>query len=292
LFAHASHCDACGAILHAAAEDFSQEVTGGESATLEGLDSARPAWQGRMARQMSIASGRGRVVGMRFLRWPAKAAGVILAAGAAWWAWDQWIANDPVRLIAKAYAKQRPFEFRIPDAGNAPVRLERQALGSSFQRPAPLVKAESRIADELEKDPDSVKWLELSARAEMLRWDPENAKVKLQRALERKPEDPDLLADLGVAYALWAEAQNRDVNYGYAIDYLERSLKAKPNAPVAVFNRAVVYQRMFLYDDAIREWRHYLELDPKGAWREEAQRRLADLEKKKRPAGSRRPDIR
>ena len=95
-----------------------------------------------------------------------------------------------------------------------------------------------------------------------------------------------------MAYALRAEASNRDVDYGYAIEYLGRSLKAKPNSPEVIFNRAVVYERMYLYEDAIREWRHYLELDTSGSWRVEAQRRLAELEQKKSPAGSPRPDFR
>jgi tetratricopeptide (TPR) repeat protein len=238
-----------------------------------------------MARQMSVASGGGKVVQMPFRGWILRAAAAaVLVAGVGWWAWDHWIANDPVRLIAKAYTQQRPFVFRIPGAANAPVRVERGSVGSSFRRPASLAKAEGVIAGELEKDPDSVKWLDLKARAEMMGWDPEAAISTLQRALERKPDDPDLMADLGVAYALRAEAQKRDVDYGYAIEYLGRSLKAKPNAPEAIFNRAVVYEQMFLYDQAIREWRHYLELDPSGGWREEAQSRLSELEQKKKPA--------
>ena len=284
LLTHASKCDACGAILHALVEDFSQETTAAESQVLEGLESERPAWHRRVARRMAEESRRGRVMPMPSSKWLAAAAAVFLAVSAGWWSWDHWIANDPVRLIARAYTQQRPFDFRIPNADHAPVRIERGSAGSSFQRPAALLEAQGRIARELEKDPGSVKWLELRARAEMLDWAPETAIATLQRALERRPDDAVLLADLGVAYALRAEVQNRDVNYGYAIEYLERSLKAKPNVPETIFNRAVVFEQMFLYDDAIREWRHYLELDPAGAWRQEAKRRLADLEQKKKPA--------
>ena len=282
LLAHASRCDACGAMLNAVTEDFSQEMTAEESQVLQDLGSVSPEWHRRMARKMSEASGRGRVVQMRFWRWVAGAAGVILMAGAGWWAWGRWGADDPARLIAKAYTQQRPFELRIPDAENAPVRVQRGGGGSVFGRPAALSEAEARIALELERDPENVKWLSLRARAELLDRDPDAAITTLQRALERKPDDPDLLADLGMAYALRAEAQNRDVDYARAIEYLERSLKAKPNAPEAVFNRALVYERMFLYDDAIREWRHFLELGAGDGWKEEAQRRLAELEQKKK----------
>jgi tetratricopeptide (TPR) repeat protein len=125
--------------------------------------------------------------------------------------------------------------------------------------------------------------LDLIARAEMLESDPEAAISTLQHALERKPDDPGLLAALGMAYALRADAQNRAVDYGFAIDYLRRSLKAKPDSLTAVFNLAVVYERMYLYPDAIEQWRHYLDLDKSGDWNKEAQRRLAELEQKKKP---------
>jgi tetratricopeptide (TPR) repeat protein len=281
LLAHVAQCDACGAILHAAVEDFSRETSAAENESLAALQSARPDWQRRMAGRMAEASGKRRVVTMSPRVWLARAAAVVLAVGAGWWAWAHWSAGDPARLLAKAYTQQRPYDFRMPGATQAGVRMERGAK-SSFQRPAALLEAEAKIARELEKDPDSVKFLDLRARAEMLGWDPETAIATLQRALEHKPDDPDLMADLGIAYALRAEVQNRDVDYGYASEYLSRALKAKPNAGEAVFNRAVVYDRMFLYEDAIREWRHYLELDPNGAWREEAERRLADLEQKKK----------
>jgi tetratricopeptide (TPR) repeat protein len=282
LLTHASECDACGAALHAVVEDFSADLTEEESRALESLQSAKPDWQHEMARRMANIS-RGRPAQIR--TWLARAAVVLIAVGGGWLAWSQWTAGAPARLIAKAYTQQRPFEFRIPGASYAVVRQERRGTGSSFQKPSALLEAEASVARELEKNPDDVKWLELRARVEALGREPEAAISTLQHALERKPDDPDLMADLGMAYALRAEASNRDVNYGYAIEYLERSLKVKPNSPVVVFNRAVVYERMFLYEDAIREWRHYVELDGSGPWKEEAQRRLAELEQKKKSEG-------
>lgn len=245
------------------------------------LPSSSDAWQLQMARKMVRASGRGGVVSMPRRSWLAWAAGVAVAIGASWMAWQQWGASDPARLIAEAYSQQRPFEFRIPEAGYSDLRVERGAGGSSFQRPPALLEAEAKVARELAREPDSVKWLSLRARAEMLTWDPGTAILTLQRALDRKPGDPDLTADLGMAYALRADADKRDLDYAYAIDYLGRSLKVRPDSRVTVFNRAIVYERMHLNDEAAQDWRHYLELDPFGPWRDEARRRLNQLDAKK-----------
>uniref|UniRef100_Q02DA2 Tetratricopeptide repeat protein n=1 Tax=Solibacter usitatus (strain Ellin6076) TaxID=234267 RepID=Q02DA2_SOLUE len=281
LLAHAAQCDACGAILHAAVEDFSMPPADVELQAFAELPSSSDAWQLQMARKMVRASGRGGVVSMPRRSWLAWAAGVAVAIGASWMAWQQWGASDPARLIAEAYSQQRPFEFRIPEAGYSDLRVERGAGGSSFQRPPALLEAEAKVARELAREPDSVKWLSLRARAEMLTWDPGTAILTLQRALDRKPGDPDLTADLGMAYALRADADKRDLDYAYAIDYLGRSLKVRPDSRVTVFNRAIVYERMHLNDEAAQDWRHYLELDPFGPWRDEARRRLNQLDAKK-----------
>jgi tetratricopeptide (TPR) repeat protein len=267
--------------LHAVVEDFTAAPTDVELQSLGELQSSGEAWQLQAARKMVRASGRGGVISMPPRKGFAWAAALVAATGAGWLAWQQWAASDPARLIAEAYSQKRPFEFRIPDAAYSDLRLERGANGSSFQRPAALLEAEAKVARELAKEPDSVKWLSLRARAEMLTWDPETAIVTLQRALDRKPGDPDLTADLGMAYALRAYADKRDLDYAYAIEYLGRSLKTRPNSPVTVFNRAIVYGLMHLNDAAAQEWRHYLELDPAGAWHEEAQRRLDQLGAKK-----------
>jgi len=269
LLAHASGCDACGALLHALTEDFSPETTEAESRELSALSSAQPAWQRQMAHRMAQAPGRGRVIPMPVRTWLARAAAFIVAVGAGWFGWEQWMAVAPARLIAEAYTQQRPFEFRIPGADQAAVRPQSRG---SVQRSAALLEAQAKIARELEKNPDSVKWLELRARAEMLGWDPEAAIATLQRALARKPGDAELMADLGMAYALRAEAQNRADDYRSAVEYLGRAVQAKPDFVEAVFNRAVVYERMSSYDQAAREWRRYLDLDRAGAWREEAER--------------------
>src|SRR5262249_27557737 len=136
----------------------------------------------------------------------AAAAVLIVAVGAGWWGYLFWAGGPPARLLAQAYTQQRPFEVRIPGAEHAPVRVVRSGAGSPFGRPSALLVAEARISEALAKNPDGTEWLALRARAEMLASDAETAIATLTRALDQKPEDPDLQAALGMAYALRAEA--------------------------------------------------------------------------------------
>jgi CHAT domain-containing protein len=280
LLEHARGCDVCGAVLRAVVEDFSEAPTAAESQVIRSLESATLEWQRAMSRRMSKSSPVSRPVPIRI--WLVRAAAVLVAVGAGWVGWTRWKGSDPAQLIARAYTAQRPFEFRMPGAAYAPMNQTRRG-NAPFERSQSLLDAEAAIKRELAKNPDSVQWLAMRARAEMLERSAEDPIQTLQHALEQKPDDPDLLADLGIAYALRAEqAQNHDVDYGYAIEYISRSLEAKPNVTETMFNRALVYRRMYLIDDAIREWKHYLDLDRSGAWREEAQHHLSDVERKKR----------
>jgi CHAT domain-containing protein/Flp pilus assembly protein TadD len=199
-----------------------------------------------------------------------------------------WIAQRPSRqlrsveaLLAQAYSKQRGFDLRLPGASYAPIESQQEkGETSAFSRPIALLEAESRIAVRLAKNPDDGQWLRLRARAEMLDQHYDDAVATLQRATDAQPEDVPLLADLGCAYALRAEGERRDIDYGAAIDMLWRFLRATPDSPEALFNRAVVYKRMFLYDDARKDWEHYLKVDPSSGWAQEARGRKQAIEEK------------
>jgi tetratricopeptide (TPR) repeat protein len=280
LLEHAAGCDRCGALLRAVTEDFSSPLTEREEQGIEALRTSSPMWQRELARR----SSRG-VRKPLAASWLARAAAVLLCAGGAWTGYSTWAAAAPGRLLARSYTEQRPFELRIPGAEQAPLGAQQRGAGSAFQRPQPLMEAEVRIARELAKEPDSRKWLGLRARAEMLGRDPESAIATLNRALETRPDDAELLADLGMAYALRAESGNRTIDYARANENLSRALKLQPAMREATFNRALVYERLYLYDEAIREWQRYLTLDGKGAWADEARRRLTEIESKKNSGG-------
>lgn len=277
LLEHAAFCDFCGAMLAAVSNDVALETSPQEAEQMRSLRTSSPAWQRNIAREMSKAAHPARPSILS--NWLARAAAVIIALGSAGGGYFFWAARQPAQLLAAAYTEQRPFEYRIPDAGHAPVRVEKSG-GSSFNRPADLLRAEASIAEALRRRPESVEWLALRARAEMLGWDAEAAIATLQLALPQKPGDSSLEAALGMAYALRAEKASRATDYGQAVEHLGRALRKDPANRDASFNRALVLERMFLLEEAVKEWNRYLKLDPSGPWAGEARLRLQDTERR------------
>src|SRR5258708_15605435 len=184
------------------------------------------------------------------------------------------------QLLAQAYTERRTLEVRISGAKYAHMRVERSAGGSTLDKSSSLLKAEALISDKLSKNPSDPEWLQARARADLLDGNYESAIKSLQRALETQPDSPSLLTDLGSAYFMRAESANRPIDYGNAIESLGKALAKSPDDPVALFNRALACERMFLYTQAVEDWEHYLRIDPQGEWADEARHHLAAVQQK------------
>ena len=55
-------------------------------------------------------------------------------------------------------------------------------------------------------------------------------------------------------------------DYALAINLLGRVLQQQPDNKIVLFNRAIILERMFLFNQAVEDWEHYLRLDPSGPW--------------------------
>ncbi|HEV2992082.1 MAG TPA: CHAT domain-containing protein [Candidatus Angelobacter sp.] len=209
-------------------------------------------------------------------RWlPATAAAIILVAGLSWSALDR-IRNRPQRWLAQAYHERRTSDLRPAEAAHASVSAQK-GEGSAFNRP--LAIAHALLLDELDKNPSDPKLLRLRAEAEMMESKANDAVQSLEQALNLRANDPDILADLGTAYALRGDLEHRKDDYITASDYLGRSLRLRPQAPRAMFNLALVFERIMLYDQAIKAWQDYLKVgEADGGWSKEAKERLDDLQ--------------
>jgi CHAT domain-containing protein/tetratricopeptide (TPR) repeat protein len=302
LLEHSTHCDACGLLLRQAIQDFTEEVADQEIGCLTTLPSAQQEWQQSLAKRLVAARTEGGQAGnliavvsqwarslsdrlawhprsaFRYAWAYATAAIVVLAAGV----WLVQTRRQPSidQLIASAYAERRPFELRIAGAAYGPVRQERSGERSALAEPADLLKAEYLIKEQLAVRPSDQAMLVASGKVELLAGHYDEAIRTFGRMLDTQPDSPPLLTDLATAYFQRALATDRAVDYGQAIELLGRTLAKKPDDPVALFNRAIALQKMYAYNEAVRDWEHYLRLDPRGDWAAEARRRLGELQER------------
>jgi tetratricopeptide (TPR) repeat protein len=285
LLRHAAACDHCGPVLRQSLEDFDEEVTPAEAEFLARLQSARPESQERLATRLARTTRRW----SRIIQWlgrrpfpaipvPAWAyAGVAPLVAA--FLFIMTLPPPVENLLTSAYTSQRNLEARIPDAAYGPLRVVKGAAGvSSLDRPPALLQGEAIIARRLAKTPDDPRWLQARGVAELLDRDYDSAIADFQRCLTLQPASPRLMIQLACAHFARAETANSQPDYQAALDLLNRALKISPDDPVALFNRAIVYQKMNLYRQAMEDWQHYLRVDPNSDWANEAIRRFADID--------------
>jgi CHAT domain-containing protein len=298
---HAAGCDRCGPLLKEAMEDFAEDITVEEEAAIGNLDSAGADWQREMGRKLAAASGADPRLAERspersskpaaqhkeskFSWWPRfglAATGIVVVAVAGWLIWQKTKQPDVNSLLAQAYGERRNMELRIAGAPYARLRLQRGGEQSLLNRPEPLLKAANLIATNLNSHPSDPSWLQAKAKADLLDGNSGSAIVSLQRALEAEPDSPLLLTDLASAYFQQAEAEPKGSGdlYGKAIETLSKALSKAPDDPVALFNRAIVCERLYLYGQAMEDWGHYLRVDPNGPWADEARQRRDEVQQK------------
>jgi CHAT domain-containing protein/tetratricopeptide (TPR) repeat protein len=289
LLAHASQCDHCAPLLNDALADLTSQLTGQEDAEIARLPSIHRNWQGDLARRIA-GGGAESAAGPELVSppsdhaprrrriWPPYAVAAMVLILLSTWAVLHWLPNRSAQvLLADAYSQHRTLELRIPGAKQSPVHLERGTQSSNLDKPGSLLQAEAIIAEGLRKNPHSVEFLDAKARADLIDGNFDSAIQTVQRAMETQPLSPVLMTDLATAYFARAEATGQAIDYGRAIDNLGKVLAASPDDSLALFNRALTEERMFLYDDAVADWQHFLRVELDPAWRDEGRQRLQDL---------------
>ena len=259
--AHVAECGRCAGILRDSLEEPAEERTGpvavapGRGVASRQRPASPPGWKYAVAAALLLA---------------------VVGSAVVWWIGRR--ASGPSMLLAKAYTEARPFVYRLPDDGYAPVRQQRGG-GSAFDRPEALLSAEAAIRRELAADPRAAELLALKGRAELLEHDYEAAIESLTRATEANDRDAGALTDLAVAYAVRGEAEKRNIDSGHAMELFLQALRLRPGDPRTEFNLALTYEKLWLIDEAIEAWRQFLRGNPPEGWRREAREHLAEMEK-------------
>ena len=280
---HAAQCGYCGPLLKAAVKSLSDEATSDEEYRLASLGSSQPRWQQKMAevlKQRSLDRDLREKMLPRWQGWLSwhryglPAVGLAVVVVAVWLGLHAFSAPSAQQLLAQAYTEHRTLEMRIPGADYAPMRLERSANGSSMDRSQALLKAEALISENLGKHPNDAGWLQAKGQADLLDGNYESAITTFQRALEVHADAPELEMNLASSYFLRGLTEDKPADYTLAVDLLGRTLQKDPKNKVALFNRAIVLEHLYLFSQAAEDWKSYLRLDPSGPWSREAADRL------------------
>src|SRR5262249_20713446 len=154
-------------------------------------------------------------------------------------------------------------ELRLPGVPHARIVPAQRGGSISITNPE-LAEAEATILRRLETESPPVSLLALQGRVHLLRsrWDLAIASAKTVYELE--PSGGDL--DLGIAYLARGLAQQRPRDLQFAIEHLSVVISRSAGDTVALFNRAIAFEKLYLFSRAESDCEAYLRLDPSSGW--------------------------
>jgi CHAT domain-containing protein/tetratricopeptide (TPR) repeat protein len=109
--------------------------------------------------------------------------------------------------------------------------------------------------------------------------DADSAVATLASVAKVDPSNASVQSDLAAALLERAELKQDPLSIVDAYAAADSALALDPDLPEARFNRALVLEKLFLKNDAIRAWSSYLEIDSRSLWANEARVRLEELHK-------------
>ncbi len=193
--------------------------------------------------------------------------------------WNREQMAETTRLLAQAFGERRTVDLRFPGAHYATAQRERSSR--VLDPPRVWLEAELTITKALASGGSNPQWLEAGAEADLFRWNYANALDVLQRVGASKPQDARLNTDLALAYFERAEAEGRGADYSSAAEALSKAIERSPGSADLRFNRAVIYERLFLYAQSASDWEAAIHLEPNGGWAGEARSHLTEIENRK-----------
>jgi len=297
LTAHATKCDRCRLLLFKYIEEFSDELTLEQNAVLNGLNSATPKWQQQTARQMlntaatstadqynsapepstqQPVKSRRHSFSWKWVFVPAVVAICALIAFSIWYTQRE-TPEKVEKLLAEAYTEQRTIEMRWPGAEWAELREMRGP--TPVDKPLPLLEATDEIQHQTPETLRGTEWLHLRAQSEILSGIPSKQLIEdLNKATQSQAASLSLMFDLAIANFRIGEVTHDNSYYLRSKMALDELLKSSPSNPVALFNRAIVEQRLQLRDPAIADFTKCLALEKDPAWSAEIREKIEKLQ--------------
>jgi CHAT domain-containing protein len=184
-------------------------------------------------------------------------------------------ASDEARLqtnLERGLERVRPCEGRWTGLGYSPLdkgRLKELSRLPNFRR---------KISEILRRAETTSEWIRDRALIAMIADDREGAVRILEAGIEVYPADAALYNNLAVVHFAEAE-KNEPHQLILALSASHRSVALDGSLPEAVFNHALILERLHLYEQSRLAWRRYLDLDGASEWAGEARAHLYYLER-------------
>lgn len=180
------------------------------------------------------------------------------------------------RFTSGRLAGTRVWRACAPDNGTGLVSRDRcdslpNARTRGYRR---IARATAEARSRLRPDSSAAARHEL-ALVELL-WHQErsatldDAVVRMQEAHRASPEDPDILNDLSVVYLALGERDHQLSPVLRALEAAGQALALDSTHVPALFNRALILDRLYLVATARHAWMRYLAREHDAAWRREA----------------------
>jgi len=210
---------------------------------------------------------------------------VVLIAGFGIWRifFHQSEVDKGLLALNAAYREQRPVESRISALSYAPYATTRGPESDRVNQ-TDLRRAELTVLDALNTKPTAAVHHALG-EVYLAKKQFDDAIKELDEALKGDPKNARLYSDLGAAYLekgkLDREGKEpgKDLeDLGHCLENLNKALELNPNLLEALFNRALLYQRLMTTRQAEDAWREYIQKDSDSPWVDEARRNLKRLE--------------
>ena len=279
---HATSCPSCGYVFGRAFEDLTSEPTEEERLKIAELSSAHPAWQYQMSDALSaervpnhpplVARSYRTTVAV----WGWAVAAIAVVAFVLVWLSSRDTLDKVERLSATAYGQNRLFDFRIANGQYGPIRAQR---GSVHVEAPALLEARVMLSHLESRYKDTPEFLLARGRVELLGLDFEPALADLNRARDLNPRSLPVLTDIAALYAVLGDSGNSEA-FSDSLELLDNVLRQAPNDPIALFNRALLYERLQSFSHAVKDWQSFLRQSSSGPWTEEARQRSAADEQK------------
>jgi CHAT domain-containing protein len=319
---HAAQCDHCGPLLNEYFEIFSEESSPEIEALIDQLPSSKPAWERKKASELAARMRPSPAPTPVMAWWRLVLRPRILATAGGLAALvipmfifgpgllEAWQLKKEQKLVAVAYAKDRKMEMRLAIVLHGPMVIAGGTMGANdgagfFGHPE-FNKARS-IADEKisSSGRKSPRWYQMKGELLLLEDPAKNTMAAEDAFREAKDkgldDDPSLNIDLAISYfeqfthshppspgkASGASPRLLIQSTDLLNQVLDSPKATEEHKKAALFNLAIVYEKLERWDEAEATWDKYLKMDSAGPWADEARTRREEAAKHAHKATSR-----